>query len=507
MHEVMLVPASRLKPAVYNPREADAARLALVRLSLQKLGILLPLLVTPEGEILSGHQRHRVAVEMGATLLPVIEVDVPADKRRGLNILCNRATNDIPVTSTEKDMQNALLGGRVESYAAALPDIAPDTEAFWACCNARTHTVPELARINVQTFIRQAGNVGAMLRNFGVHMPIVLAPDGSVVNGIGRLEAAARKGQQTIRAVTISHEQAELARHMLNLLSMDFTFTGDNADMLRYGAFRRERLRRKVLGTGFVFPVFQSRRNADFDLSNPDHYGKWIHAYGKQVLDFGCGHGDEAKMLREHGVDVTTFEPFPLAGGSPNREAARTSALDFLHAVRCGKQFSSVFLSSVLNSVPFPADRRHVVRLCAALCSRDTTLYAAARGTHCPNWRMQESGELLSAKGGTARVFKLAHEQGVTIGDLGTSPKLQKHYTVEEFQNLFSEFFSLVQTGRKATSVTAICKGPLPFRPSDLAESIRFEFNLPYPDGQRLGLAQQALRAFGHRLGMDLESA
>lgn len=506
MHEIMLVSASSLTPAVYNPREADTARLHLVRLSLQKLGFLLPLLVTPEGEILSGHQRHKVAVEMGTKLLPVIQVDVPPQKRHGLNILCNRATNDIPIINTEADMTAELAQAQVASYAAALPNITPDTEAFWACCNSVSHDVQELARLNVRRFIRQSGNVGSMLRNFGVHMPIVIDPSGKVVNGIGRLESAARKGQATIRAITVSDEQAELARHMLNLLSMDFTFTGDNADRLRYGSFRRPRLRRKTFGTAFVLPVFKSRRNADLDLANPEHRTKWVQACGKSILDFGCGHGDEARMLTQHGIQVTSFEPFPLKNNMPDRTAARLSALAFLQAVRAGTVFSSVFLSSVLNSVPFPEDRRHVLRLCAALCSRETVLYAAARGTHCPNWKMQERGELLSSKGGTARNFKLAHEYGVTIGDLGTVPKLQKFYSREEFARIFEEFFSVVQIGKKSTSVTAICKNPLPIRPADIAASIRFEFNLPYPDGKRMGLTRQALQAFSLRLGMNLEA-
>lgn len=47
---VELVPVERLKPAGYNPRRADAERLALVRLSLSRLGFLLPLVATPDGE-------------------------------------------------------------------------------------------------------------------------------------------------------------------------------------------------------------------------------------------------------------------------------------------------------------------------------------------------------------------------------------------------------------------------------------------------------------------------
>ena len=62
---VELVHVERLKPADYNPRRADAERLALVRLSLSRLGFLLPIVATPDGEILSGHQRHAVAMSMG----------------------------------------------------------------------------------------------------------------------------------------------------------------------------------------------------------------------------------------------------------------------------------------------------------------------------------------------------------------------------------------------------------------------------------------------------------
>ena len=62
MNRIELLPVSALRPALYNPREADAERLELVRLSLRKLGFLLPLVATTDGEILSGHQRHAVAV-------------------------------------------------------------------------------------------------------------------------------------------------------------------------------------------------------------------------------------------------------------------------------------------------------------------------------------------------------------------------------------------------------------------------------------------------------------
>ena len=59
MNRIELLPVSALRPALYNPREADTERLELVRLSLRKLVFLLPLVATLDGEILSGHQQRR----------------------------------------------------------------------------------------------------------------------------------------------------------------------------------------------------------------------------------------------------------------------------------------------------------------------------------------------------------------------------------------------------------------------------------------------------------------
>ena len=136
---VELVPVERLKPADYNPRRADAERLALVRLSLSRLGFLLPIVATPDGEILSGHQRHAVAMSMGARQVPVMFVDIPQERRRGLNILFNRATNDIPMTADEVRLRaelqcaNAPGTGLPEcgQFSAAIRQRRPDSGAAW----------------------------------------------------------------------------------------------------------------------------------------------------------------------------------------------------------------------------------------------------------------------------------------------------------------------------------------------------------------------------------------
>lgn len=504
MNAVELVSPSLLFPASYNPRVTDTARLDLVRLSLQKLGFLLPLVATPEGELLSGHQRHLVAMRMGAPLVPVLRVNIPATKRRGVNILFNRATNDISTVQTEHDMTERLMQTHIEALGVNLPDIAPDSPAYYPCCALTEWDVPLLARQNVNCFIRHAGNVGRMLTRMHIDLPLVITPDGTVLNGIGRLEAAARKGKQRIQAVCIDPEKALFAQAMLNYLSMDFHFTGENADFLRYGAYRRAWLKRTHFGSAFVIPFSTSRRNADFDINNPEQQQKWKSICGETVLDFGSGQGDEANMLRKVGINVTTFEPYPAIHNYVSRTQGKDSARTFLNAVQSNKQFSAIFLSSVLNSVPFPEDREHLVCLCAALCSAQTVLFAGARGQNSSNWHWLSYGEGLSNRGSRECTFKLAYEKGAVLGDITNTPKIQKFFSDDEFREVFSRFFATVHIGHKSSGVTASCRDPLPLLPQALSAALRFEFNLPYADGQRMNLVQPALNAFSARLGINL---
>lgn len=506
MNRIELLPVTALRPALYNPRKADMERLELVKLSLRKLGFLLPLVATTDGEILSGHQRYAVAVDMGAGRLPVLRVDVQEKRRRGINILFNRATNDIAVQDTERAMGRALRRADVYALAARLPDISPDSPAFFPCMAAEMREVASLARQNILRFVRHAANVGRMLARLGVHLPIVATPDGEVINGVGRLEAAARKGRKTIAVVILDEGRAELARAMLNLLSMDFRFTGENADFLRYGAFRRQWLRRTYLGRAFVLPVYRHKRLSDVRLDTP-FMTKWKAMCGESILDFGSGQGDEARMLRDVGIRVTEFEPYPADKNTVNREKGRASAMSFLAAVRKGTPFSAIFVSSVLNSVPFPEDREHILRIVAALCGPKTLVYAAARGTKSSSWSWVTDGEAPSYRASRACIFPLDMEKGVILGDIATAPKAQKFFEEAEWLELWRRYFGNVETGLYDGMVTVRCHKPLAWHPRELAESLRFEFDLPYPDGQRMGLVPLALKSFSQRLGLSLEEA
>ena len=212
----------------------------------------------------------------------------------------------------------------------------------------------------------------------------------------------------------------------------------------------------------------------------------------------------EKDLMRQAGITVTEFEPYPVRENVVNREAGRASAMAFLSAVRAGRQFSAIFISSVLNSVPFPADREHILRIVAALCGPDTLVCAAARSVKSSSWKWLATGEAMSERGSRVCYFPLGMEKGLSLGDLATAPKAQKFFELEEFRELFARHFGSVDAHDCNGMATVLCRKPLALHPRDLAESLRFEFNLPYPEGKRMGLHALALEAFSRRLKLPL---
>lgn len=478
-----------------NPRQRNCERFDLVMLSLRKFGFLLPLYSRSDRLLLSGHQRCEAAARLGLSI-PVHVLSKNVRDTAGLNLTFNRATNDFALTDVEHDQLDA---GTLRSILEAMPD----ADDLFPCLNAQPMELAPLLAANIGQFNRYACNAARQLGEHGVKMPIIVDEDGTVLNGIGRLQYASERGEASISSVIVSRDKGDAIRRVMNGLSMDFRLNDGFKDVLRTNAFRRARQRRKALGSGYLFPLIENRKERCKDFSITANAERLKAAFGPRILDFGCGHGDEARMLRKIGIGVTTFEPFRSTGGPPSRKHGRYSASGFLRAVQDGQRFTSILLSSVLNSVPFDADRRHILTICAALCEPETVLFAAARSRHDPNWVEASQGIGLGKTAARSARFVLLDEPGMSVSELNANPKVQRYFQPSEFHGLFEDFFEEVTIGLHINNVTATCRHPRPIDLERLRQALVFEFDLPYPEG-RMGFAEKALAAFSKRLGVSL---
>lgn len=505
-----LTDISEIRPSVYNPRKADAERLELVKLSLSKFGWLLPIYADAEGEILSGHQRYHVATTMlGATKVPVvITKSLPERRRMAINVLYNRATNDMLREESSRDLREELLASvdTIEQIKQ-LPDLPIDQDPWYPVLRAKMLPVADLMAKNGQwRDLHGMKMANGIVANGLPPIPIVVTTSGTVVNGGARLTHAARDGETEIECVEIPDEQAELARLLLNRLSMDFNLEERYADTLRYNSFRRPSNKQERLVNAHTADLLRmgkaksSRAARAFDHTNADHVERWKKHYGTSVLDFGAGLLDQVKVLNGMGVDAIGFEPYYIGeiGGDVNLEAARALTIDFLDRIAQGMRFDAIFLSSVMNSVPFIQDRRHIVNIIASLATEETTVHAGAISATSSSWRYQNE-TLIAHSNNKAGQFTLDYEPRVTIGELSGKPKVQKFHTLAEWRELWSEGFERVEIFETSELVMAKAKRPKKVSAADLKAALEFEFDVPYPDGKSLGLVKEAKAAWATR--------
>lgn len=476
-----------------NPRKSDPARMGLLKLSLKKLGFIQPVFVTPKGMLLSGHQRTTTALSLGFKTIPAITVDLSEKDIRGANVLFNRATNDFTAFDTGSKAGGMLDLETVLTAAEALPDFAGED---WFAINCKNEPLKGI-EADAARYDKKATNLALSVLRMGIRIPVVVSQSGRIINGIHRLFAAMEAKEVSWPIIRIPDDVAEVALNFLNYLSMDFHVDGDFEKLLRYSAYRRPQNNRGAVPKAMRFWGNGHRTLPDKDSYSTDYWRKFRDIHGHTLLDFGSGLSAAAPYLRTKGIDAYDFEPFridPEAGnGVPSPAYSKQQAKRFLDAVADPKlKFDSVFLCSVLNSVPFAKDRMCVLAIVHALSTRATAVYGTCRDISDYNY---EYGGIRNAN-----YFTFDSEPGVRIGDVMRNPKLQKFHTQDEAKVMFGKFWRGVEMWPGGNVFYFKLTAPIGFNPKVVGAALEMEFDLPYADGTTMGLVEHAKACFSKRL-------
>ncbi|MDR2044496.1 MAG: class I SAM-dependent methyltransferase [Clostridium sp.] len=296
---------------------------------------------------------------------------------------------------------------------------------------------------------------------------------------------------------------------MLNLVSMDFDIHTRYSDELRYNSFMRPRNTRSsgfALGNGFYKGVFPKNKGSDFPILRGETLAKWKAAYGGSVVDFGAGKLLNTIILRKSGISVSAFKPYFIGVSDDiHKQTSLEITAEFLEDVKRGKQYDTVFISSVFNSVPFMQDRKYIATICSALCSRHTKLVC---------WTQAEGGsQVTQIKHGNLdknavkqTTFLLEYEPNIVLGDIIAHPKVQKFHSRQEMIEIFEPVFHRIDRLENIHDFWYLeASQAKPVDKDALKEALEFEFELPYPDGTRMGMSERAKEAFAVRLGLTFD--
>lgn len=478
-----------VQSAEYNPRAFNPKRFHLVKESLRRLGWLIPAYVS-DGVLLSGHQRTHAWRELGGQDIPVVEIDgLKEDERRGLNILFNLATNDFRRADLRMQTEGEYRIDKVTWPTIPFP-----------CMQWKMEPVVDLVKRFGLSYAEADGwQYTKSMLSKGILVPIVLSADGKIANGTKRLFAYAKQGVKTAPVVE-SSAPAHYISWYLNKVSMEFDLRRTYSLQMRYGSYRRLRLKRESLGHGFSawIRMQQYPRCELFDHTTPTNALRLKKRFGESIIDFGAGHLHETNMLRSIGIRVAPFEPYRVVDREePDLEVSRELTRQFLSEVASGTRFDSVIISSVFNSVPFREDREKILRIAGSLSDR---VFICTRATKDP--------QLLNAQGRTnfsennfGYVNMMAnYESNVILGEIiSGAPKAQKFYQLDELKELVSRYYKEVIGFESGNNVYCHGSYPKARKRSELIGAIRFEFDLPYPDGRSLGMADLAIMAWRMR--------
>jgi ParB-like chromosome segregation protein Spo0J len=497
---ILRVPVDELTPDDKNPRKADQARSALLRLSLAKLGYLMPLFrQRSSGLLLSGHQRLTQSKALGLKHVPVIDVDVADEEVMNINLLFNRLTNDFNAFDTGATVKERMNMQDILELLEGLPDRDDSEHYAYACTLER---VRPLGKAVGEQYDKKAAVTAGAFTRMNIRIPLVVSESGKVVNGVNRLFSALDRGIEEWPVVRVPDDVAEVALVVLNYLSMDFHVDDDFKDLLRSSAFRRVSNNRGDLGKTYRFWANGCKSLLDRDSYTPEYWTAFREIHGNTILDFGAGLGKVAPYLISKGFMAYDFEPYRvdpvLNEAEPSQPYSHQMAVAFLeHISDYHLKFDSIFLSAVLNSVPFPEDRLMVLSIVNALCEKDTVVYGTCRDMSDFDY------EYGGVRNGNYFVWDT--EPGVRLGDVSSRPKLQKFMTQDEARGYFSRFWSTIEFWPGGNVFYFKLSNPMRPNLKALAESLRFEFDLPFAKGKRLGLADLAIKAFEKRLGRSLK--
>jgi ParB-like chromosome segregation protein Spo0J len=105
--KITKVKISELKQAEYNPRRLTKKQHEDLKASLEKFGLVDPIIINSDNTVIGGHQRLKIVRELGASEVPTVRVNLSKEDERELNIRLNKNTGefDLDVLANSFDME------------------------------------------------------------------------------------------------------------------------------------------------------------------------------------------------------------------------------------------------------------------------------------------------------------------------------------------------------------------------------------------------------------------
>jgi ParB family chromosome partitioning protein len=450
-------PVASLRPAPYNPRHIDEDAFGALRRSIAQLGMVKPIIVAPDHTIVAGHQRLKALVANGATEAPVYLLErISAPDEMRFNQLHNGTDLDTG------DEHVRVPACQVLGYF----DVPPDGVEG----NQRAAGAPIRSEIS------------KLLVGHGPWGGIVATQSGECLSG-AQYALSCRILGLPVRTYYVSDEQAQLVRSLFQRA---------------YGQFNYGHLKRETYIQTFAQPFLCRKDAAGSDsggVTSPTYERHVLPNLqpGEHILDFGCGQADYVKRLKKQGLPIWGMEFFFRKGSAINTNAVHRMADElFAHLHEHGR-FDVVMCDHVINSIDSDEAERSVLTCLNLFCKPGGKIYFSGRRRD-----HYENALFATSHRGGMRAFEFMDQDGLS-GILHHGRWFyQKFHTRQQITALTEHYVMGTPTYENHSASQFNLRGVKDFEHTvaNAEAALRFEFDLPWPNGKRVGRTEEAIEAW-----------
>jgi hypothetical protein len=433
-------PVEKLIPTKYNPRKIEDEVFEKLTESINKFGIIKPIIINGENGILTaGHQRTKAIKSLGIETVPVIKLP---DIVKSDEIMFNLFHNSIE--TNRSDVRITDISGSEFGYSFVVP--------------GRISFEKNLNPVIVK-------EIGILIMKYGCWGNVVCDENGRILLN-SEYAIACKLLDKPILVFKIENKKVSDLLKYLNLDygEYDFDTLGIKDYNQTYCQMNRlggKKPLRSTTYTKFVLPILQKPH---------------------RVLDFGAGKCAYSRELRKQGYKFSMYEPFYREKG---KNAFKIdSIINFIKEIEADISqnglYDIVILDSVLNSITNIEMQHNVLLACNALLKDHGTLIIGTRSLGKINC-VKNSNISTDLK----RDIEFLDKENFSVTFRSGVWTKQKFHTKETLHNALKPYFEeiTIYDAESRSNIYAICKKPIRWDLVEYKKALDIEFNMTYPKG------------------------
>lgn len=428
-----------LKPADYNPRKLEEDKFIKLQESIQKFGIIKPLIINGDNGVLTaGHQRTRTIKKVGINKAPVIRINKIKIQDE---IKFNLFHNSIETNKSKVHIKNINKTG----YHI----IDPKDITFSKNENA--------------TVVKE---IGKLIIKYGEWGSIVATEDGKVILNSDYAVASKQLNKQMICYIIKNEDKEELIKY----LSIDYgMYCYDSLNIKSYNQLYCQ-MNRLVKG-----------KKKPIKSTTYERYVIPIINKNMRILDFGAGKCAYVNMLKSKGYNIFAYEPnFQGKNNNINIKEVIKQLKKIEQDVKNNGLYDLVVLDSVLNSVVSNEVENYVLATCNAFLKEDGMFITGTR-----NIGKAEKSANLNKTTSKTRELEFLDKNNFSATFRNGVWTMQHFHSKQTLKKLLNNYYDDVKVYGNNTSsqVYAIATKPKALNKDYLRKALEFELNMEYPNG------------------------